>query len=373
LRADAALRRAGPGDNDAILGFMREQSMQAGLALRFERRPDYFALLAAHNPVHRTWVATVDTRIVAIASVVVRPAWVDRSIRTVAYLADLRQAAGRGSAGLWRRLAGTVLEEIRAEFGAQQLFFSILRDNRLARASILHSPLGKALHFRHLRGYCTVTLVGRIPWLHGARSGVRVRHASAADSESLRQFIDTCSRDQQLAPVFDPATWQHRLRNWPDFDIGRFLVAINAEDRITGCLAPWDSSSINRIVIESLPPGAELLRRAVNAVSRITRRPRIGIGATSHLPVAWLTHPCIPDRDPAVLAALLQVAWREMLHTRRHAALSLCLYDGDPLWRALRGMVRSAVPMDLYCVSLDPAAQGPQDTSLWPGFEGYLV
>lgn len=367
------LRRAGPDDNDAILCFMREQSMKAGLLMRFERGPDFSALLAAHSPVHRTWIATRDTRIVAVASVVARAAHVDRSIRTVAYLADLRQAEGRQAAGLWRSLAGTVLCQIREELGAQLLFFSILRDNRLARASILESPLGKKLAIRQLRGYCTVTILGRLPWPAWRARGLTVRHATPADSEPLRQFIDRQSRELQLAPVFDEQTWQHRLETWPDFGIGHFLIALDDQQRIVGCVAPWDSARINRIVIESLPARAELLRRIANAASVVTRRPKIGIGSLAYLPDVRLTHVHVEHRDPLVLAALLRVACREQLRSGRHATLSLCFYDNDPLLPALRGMICNSTPMDLYYLALDGKAAGVEDASLWPGFESYLV
>jgi len=366
-------RRAGPDDNAAILDFMREQHMQAGLSLRFDRSPSYFALLEAHSPDHRTWIATVAGRIVAVASVVVRPAYLDRSVQTVAYFADLRQAAGRKLAGLWRSLAQRVVSEVRSELGATLAFCSILRDNRLARASILESPLGSRLGLRHFFGYRTVSIVGRLPRFRGRRGEVQVRPATQGDDESLRQFVDSESRELQFAPVFDRRTWQRRIETWPDFGIDNFLMATDARGGIVGCLALWDSSSVNRIVVGALPWRAEVLRRAVNATAILTRRPRIPVGPESHLPDLCLTHLRIANRDPVVFAALLDAALRAMRRMRRHATLSLCLYDGDPLWQSLRHTIHSSVAMDLYWMPLDGAVAPPSNSALWPGFENYLV
>jgi hypothetical protein len=352
---------------------MREQSMQAGLAFRFERSPDYFALHEAHSPNHLTWIVTRRGSIVSIASAVVRPAYVDRSIRTVAYLADLRQARGRALAGIWRAVTSAVLAEIRREFGATHAYCSILRDNRLARASILESKIGEGLGFTHLRGYRAVSIVGTLPRLRRRKRSVEIRRATSSDSEALREFVDVQSRDLQFAPVFDRETWARRTLAWPDFGIGSFLVATDARRRIVGCLAPWDSSRINRIVIDTLPVRAELLRWSVNAASFVTRRPWISVGPSSRLPDVSLTHLRVENRDPDVFADLLTVAFKELLGTRRYATVSLCLYDNDPLWRALRHTVRVAVPMDLYYLALDQSTEPIRDCSLWPGFESYLV
>jgi hypothetical protein len=352
---------------------MREQSMQAGLSLRFERAPDYFALHEAHSPDHVTWLVSRRDSIVSIASVVIRPAYVDGHRRTVAYLADLRQARGRAAAGTWRTVANAALAEIRREFGATLAYCSILRDNRLARASILGSPFGKGLGFRHLRGYRTVSIVGKLPSARRRKRGIEIRRATSSDSEALREFIDAQCRELQFSPVFDRPTWVRRTEGWPGFGIGSFFIATDARRRIVGCLAPWDSSQINRIVIDALPCRAELLRWAVNAASFVTRRPWISVGPSSHLPDVSLTHLHVENRDADVFADLLTVIFRELMRTRRYATLSFCLYDGDPLWRAVRNTLRMAVPMDLYWLALDQSAEPPGNSSLWPGFESYLV
>ena len=61
------------------------------------------------------------------------------------------------------------------------------------------------------------------------------------------------------------------------------------------------------------------------------------------------------------------------MRTRRYATMSLCLFDGDPLWRALRGTFRNSVPMDLLHLPVDRRLAPPADATLWPGFEHYLA
>lgn len=366
-------RRADPDDNDAILSFMREEGMQAGMSIRFDRAPDFFALHDAHSPDNVTWVVTRQDNIVSVASVVIRPAYIDGSIGTVAYLADLRQTGGRDLAGLWRDVANAVLDEVRINYRATLTYFSILRGNHIARSSILESALGKRLGFRHLRGYRTVSIVGMLPWRRWRRRRFDIRRACHDDSEKLREFVDAQSRDLQLSPVFDPQTWQRRISTWPGFGIETFLIATDSSGDIVGCVAPWDSSAINRIVIDALPARMEVLRRIMNGLSVITRRPKISVGASKHLPDMSLTHIRVKNRDPEIFAELLTASFQEMIRTRRYATLTFCLYDEDPLWPALRNLVSTNVPMDLYCMSLDGSAKPIENNVLWPGFESYLV
>ena len=347
--------------------------MQAGMSFRFERAPDFFALHNAHNPDNATWIVTRQGRIVSTTSVVVRPAYIDGSIGTVAYLADLRQASGRGVSGLWRKVAIAVLDEIRVDYGATLAYCSILRDNRIAGSSILESRLGKQLGFGRLRGYRTVSVVGMLPWRRWGRRRFAIHRASSSDSEELREFVDAQSRDLQLSPVFDLQTWQRRITDWPGFGIEKFLIARDSRGHIVGCVAPWNSSAINRIVIDALPKRVEFLRKALNAATVFTRRPQISVGASTHLPDLCLTHIRVKDRDPKIFAELLTVAFREMIRTRSYATLTFCLYDEDPLWRALRNMIFTTVPMDLYCMSLDESAKPTLNDNLWPGFESYMV
>ena len=351
---------------------MRERSIDAGLSFRFDRSPDYFALHRAHAESHVTWLLLRRGTIVGTASAAIHDAYVDGAPLTVAYLADLRQAPDREVAGAWRAAAPAVLAELKHEFGAAFAFCSILRDNRIGLASILRTRPGQPA-LRHLAGYRTVSVVGMLPRLRRRRNNVEIRRATREDSEGLRFFADACSRRLQFSPVFDRSTWTKRTEGWPDFDIGNFYISCDRQNRIVGCLAPWDAAPINRIVIDRLPPAADAIRRAANAAAFVAGRPPIETGPGSHLKTVALSHLLIADRNPEVLTELVRAAYADLRRAGRHSIVSLCLYDGDPLAAALKGTLRFSVPMDVYYLPLDAAAGALQTSGAWPGFEHYLV
>ena len=116
------------------------------------------------------------------------------------------------------------------------------------------------------------------------------------------------------------------------------------------------------------------MRLACNAFAPLLGRPVIGRPPGAVLPDVALTHLVVPDRDPAVLAALLDVAVGECLGSGRFASVSLCLFDDDPLRPALDGYWHRDVAMDLYAMALEdgvPLPPSPGDA--FPGFEFYLA
>ncbi len=357
---------------------MRNQSMKADLQLRFDRAPNYFALHAAHSSDHETWLLSSNDQILAIASFVQRQAWVDGRIEPVIYMADLRIARRRNVAGIWRSLMPQLLNAIGARTGARLAYCSILRDNRLARQALLRSDRG-AVPFEHLHGYSTLSVVARRPWVRRLSRGVIVRRARGADEDRLRTFINEQSRETQLGPVFDQSFFSGRLEQWPEFSLENFYLAFDESEEIVGCLAPWDSSSINRIVLERVSASANAIRVLCNLLTPLTRRPRIETGPSSAMPDIALTHVFVRDRSAHVLAALLDVAQHDIFSSRRHATISLCLYDDDPLWNALGAYWYVSVPMDIYCVGIgvgdgvQGVGQLHSSRRRFPGFEGYLV
>jgi len=358
---------------------MRGRSMQAGMSLRFDRSPDYFALHNAHSSDHVTWLLRRDEQIHGIGSFVYRRGWVNGEIHPIVYMADLRLSRNRFVAGRWRSLMREILAAAHHANGAKLAYCSILRDNKAGHQALLRAKGDPATQFEHLRGYSNVSIVARKPWALSSADNRRVRRARSEDQSLLRDFVARQSQATQFGPVFDSAAWIRRLNVWPDFGVENFYLAFDESDELVGCLAPWDSSAINRIVLDRLPQSAEIVRRVCNALTPITGRPRVHTGPGTFLPDISLTHVFVENRSAEVLATLLDSALRDIFSAGRHATVSLCVYDDDPLWAALKRYWYVAVPMDLFWVDAEAMAAGSVRESIvpghdnFPGFESYLV
>lgn len=367
------LRRARREDSDAIIAFQVRHAMQTELGMHFDRSPDFFALLDAHSPTHETWLLLDDGAIKGVGSIVVRDGYLGGKPEPVAYLGDLRVTPHRIASRIWAAALQRQLAELREQLGVRFAYGCIVRSNRLAHASLLRSRRPDLPGLIHWRGYSNVSILARKPWRSRTHC-FQVRRAGPGDEETIRAFLDAESRAQLGGVVFDAPTWRRRLTSWPEFGVERCYLAFDPRGRLVGCLAPWDMRALKRIVLHRMSSGLGLLRHGLNLIAPLLGKPRIGAGASSFLPDVYLTHVAIQGRRSDVLSALLDSAYEDIARTRRYATMSLCLYDADPLWDALRPYWHVAVPMDLYAISLDGAyderaLHGPE----FPGFEIYLV
>ena len=353
------IRRATRDDNAAILDFYSRHAMQAEVGLRFDRAPDFFGLLDAHSPTHETLIVEYEGAIRAAGTVVLRPAYVGRRVVKAAYLGDLYIPPHRAVSAVWPGAFQRFLQTLRSEAGVEFIYSCVIRDNRLAHASLVKPRRPDRAAFTHWRGYSNVSILARKPWAR-RRTLVKVRRAAESDAEQLRNFLNEQSQQTAGGVVFDAPTWQHRLTSWPGFGLESFHVAENDHGRILGCLAPYDFSEMKRIVLLN----STLSLQAVKWIYNLFCRPRI----ESVLPNVYLTHVAIRDRNADVFAALLDAAYQDLARTQKYATVSMCLYDRDSLWNALGPYWHVAVPMDLYTLSgLQPEAD------VYPGFEIYLV
>ncbi len=368
------IRRAQPDDNSRILDFQTRHAMQGSLPLRFDRSPDYFALLRCHAPHHEVWCAEdAGGAFRGMASLVVRDGYLDGAARPVAYLGDLRVSPDRQLSREWRGAVRERLAALRDEAGVDHAYCCMIRDNRLAVQSLARSRREDRLGFVHWRGYRNVSVFAQRGLSGAPRTapGVRIVEARPHHADALRALLDAESRAQAFGAVFDADELARRLDTWPAFGIESFLLALDARGAALGCVAPWDASVIKRIVLERLPASLRAVRAAFNGLAPWLGRPRIAAPGEP-LGDVYLTHLQVRGRDPSIFAALIDAAWQRVRD--RHALMQLCLYDDDPLWAAMARYRFAATTMDLYTLPTAPAGAPPAGLgAAVPGFEIYLV
>lgn len=368
------IRRAAAVDNERILAFQAEHAMQGSLPLRFDRGPDYFGLLNCHSQDHRTWLAQAEdgAPLKGLASLVVRPGYLQGVAQPVAYLGDLRATPNRQLSRSWMDFVQVQLAELGRADGVRHAYCCLIRDNLLARRSLLTGSRRNKLGFTHWHGYSNISIYSARSLSGPANpAGLRIVRASAEHLEALCAFLDKESREQPFGSVFSQEEFSRRLQTWPDFGIASFMLALDRPGNIVGCVAPWDASSIKRIVLERLPPNLQAARLGFNLLSPFLGRPPIA-AAGQALNEMYLTHVQISKRDPAIFSLLLDAVWRSI--RRDCALLQLCLFDGDPLWRSMQRFRFADIAMDLYTLATRQADNPPADLAgRIPGFEIYLV
>ena len=192
LAGQARVRLATPEDNDQILAFFQHMTMKVrGLALRYDRSPNYFAHLQHQG---RRQVVVLffyaDGALGGVAALGLNPVFVAGQVQWAGYFSDLRigPALGRILGRHWAEFFAQCLRHLQtlAEPDACRfLYFAVLDQNQGALRSIARNRT--PMTARALIKYESVNLLARVPLLW--RVGLGVRRGS---SRCARQPWRTC-------------------------------------------------------------------------------------------------------------------------------------------------------------------------------------
>ena len=256
-------RLATPEDNPRILAFFDRAPMGASaFAVQYQRAPDFFHLLRWQSDRSHVFI-TVDERgaVRSMATVSLRPGWVDDRPTTVGYLGDLRVAFDRASIRRWRRFYGELLAcapEIEELADCTHWYTAVIDDNRLARLAIGHERAGAPVHVP-LAAFTMRNLVARLPGFRPRLPrGWRVRSAAAGDAARIDDFFE---RENRALPLGFRAELGRRLARWDGLSLGDFLV-VEDGDELLACAAPWSPAAAKRTVVSRVPVPLALAGRA---------------------------------------------------------------------------------------------------------------
>lgn len=373
-RTDLVVRPATAADNLARCELFARITMDADLVLSVDRRPDFDALYALQTDRWTCWVGEADGQLQGMGTILVRDGYVGGAPTKVGYLGDLRIAPGMQGRGLLPRFYGPALRTCVDDTGAQVFLTAVIASNSAAIAA-LTGPKAAA------RGIPPYTLLRRfrIRAVHSTvprrrrRTGYTVRRATHTDIPTLAAFLDADGRARPYGYAMSEAELRRRLAVWPGLGIGDFLLAEDAAGGLAGCLAVWDAAAVKRTIVQAYRGRMRAVRAGYNIAATLLRFPPLP-AAGGRLAYRYVTHQAIPSGDPAVMAALLDVAYADLRRSGQ-AFLSACVWEADPLAEAYRGFVTTDLPTHLYAVT-PPGAPVPAPVPAEappPGFEMALV
>lgn len=364
---------ADSADSETLAALFARVTMDSDVVLSIDRHPDFHALYRLQSNDWECWAAEVDNEIRGMATLLVRPGYIAGRQAAVGYLGDLRAAPGSRAAPLLGEFYGSLLENMAQRTGAAVFLTSVIASNAMAIRALTGPGAAR-------RGIPPYTLLSRfrIRSVHATlariprRTGYFVRRATTSDTAALATFLDADGRDRPYGHVFAGGELQRRLATWPELCIEDFLMAEDKSGDLVGCLAVWDPVAVKRTRVTAYRGRMGKVQRHYNRAARLLRfTPLPSVGAT--LPYSYVTHLAIPSQDPAVMAALLDVAYQSIRRTNQ-CFLSAFVLDDDPLSSAYRGFVTTDLEAHLYGVTPIgnpiPHALGRFER---PGFEMALV
>jgi hypothetical protein len=351
-------------DNASILKFLKSiPTTTSEIVFRFERKPDYFRYLRYQS--RKPFVFTFhndDGSLGGVASLCLKNLFFKGQMASMIYMSDVRMSPSlsRRTRIDWRAWYSDIVRHAHEieEFNHPQFLFTLVMDGN--EAPLRAFARGKSdVVYEHFAAYQTVNILGRRPWVKGAKQAWKIRRAEAEDLPALRTFLHKQNVERPLGHHFTLDPWEHdgppvdelqrRLNVWDDFGLDSFVIAENSQGRIVGCVAPWSFDRGRRLIVENLPQHLRILGSAMPVLGR----PRIANGKS--LQVLNLTHLEVDselrsETRQSVFASMVDHIW-QLPEMKDYHILSLADFEGETLLPALSNYIVQKTPASLYSVT----------------------
>lgn len=244
------LEIAGPELEGELSAFYKNFSQTGLVEIRVDRFGQYTAPYDIQGEQHLTYVLREKQQIEGTASFVIRDVLLENKIRTVAFGRDLRISSNRRAILEWGRHFLPVMGEVSQTFNAKYLFSVLsLSDVQTLNAFIRPRTLKRPFPHYHLyRRFYLTSLHGRVPWAKNPLPHLKIKHGSPANLDALIYYVVQKSRQRDLATSWDADSFLNKVNNWKNLDLSHFILAMDQQDNIVGCVAPWSSVGIQEII-----------------------------------------------------------------------------------------------------------------------------
>lgn len=245
-----SLRIATPEDSAQLVQFHKEFLRPGQVDLKVDRCQNYFLPYEIHGEQHLTYIFEQERKIEGTASFVVRDVILDGKVKTVCFGRDLRISNNRQTVLEWHKHYLPVLEEIFKQFNCKYMFSMISQNDLQALNAFIRPRPSRRLLPRYylFRRFNMVSIHGKFPWAENPLPHLRIKHAQDHHKDALIYYISQKSRQKELATVWDASSFEDKLERWENLNLSDFLIAMDKEDNIVGCVAPWSSQGVQELI-----------------------------------------------------------------------------------------------------------------------------
>jgi hypothetical protein len=327
-------RLATPADDPDLRWMLRESPFPGRIQVTFEREPNFFLAGPIEGDIHQTIVAreTETGNVAGILSRAVREVYVNGQVLPLGYISQMRVAPKYRASPRANIKMGEAIEQLDKDGRAPFNLISIIDDNLPAKhfltAGLPHLPV-----LREFARYHTLALYTRrprrslsLPW------NLHLERGSAERLPAILDCLERNGRRYQLSPRWTAETLC-QPEHTPGLCPANFWLAVDGE-KVLGCVAFWDQSSVKQTVIHSYSGWMGTFRPAINILSWLLGMP--------HLPAprqpfrfGFASHLAADDDDPQVYTALLRQVYNHAVE-RRDSYLMIGLAERHPFYPLVR-------------------------------------
>lgn len=345
---------ARPEDSWDLKQFFKEFHVGDILEFSIDRPDDFFLPYDIHSDKHITYVLRDEKNnaIQGVATFIIQNVWLGNRLQTVGIARDLRILPTRQAILSWGNFFQPVLDEIRKGYDVDH-FFSVLN---MSEAKVLNTFIRPRHHKRpwpryHLfRRFNLVSLHGILPGTHNPLPHMRIKKVDNNWHDSLMYYIVQKKQNKELSQIYDRASLENFIGRWKNLSLNDFYIALDGNDNIVGCVAPWSAANVQEIIPYKYNREAHNFRQFLKfgkmfGWTRTLTKPVPRLKREAPLNFRYLT--CFLADNEDIFESLL---WRVYHEIHPYEFMVYTQMRADLHMRPPGGWVSARFPYGLYCL-----------------------
>lgn len=349
---------AQPKDNEPLIKFLQQSPVPGLVDLSIARQDSFFKIYDIQSKDYDTFIIKDENdNVHGVFTLLFREAMIDDVPQIIGYTTDLRLGVQREALVTWARNFLPLMQESMHKRSCKYMFSILSSGQSFLKARAVDRQIPR---YQLLRRFDIVTINGRIPYLTGPLPTLKVRAGQKKDLDALAGFIRLKSKGRPLAYSFAGNEFEKMIYAWPGFDISNFLIAFDSLDNIVGCVAPWDSSLLQKYYVINYH-GSIVGYRKIFYMGSLLGISRQLPAKNRPLNFKFLSHLYVNNHD--IFQTLLYHAYKQC---RKKEFLTYVQFEGDIILSVPKYFISWSAPFGLYNLGAPEMNRSLQPSPLLP-------
>lgn len=306
-------------DNQQLIDLTASSGMTGEIALRIDRKPDFFKLLSMRGK-SKVFVAVDDNTIIGSLCVSLQSVYIGEQIFPIQYIGDFKVAESYRNKGIGLQLCNELANYL-ISIGADLAFLNVSKGNNKPVSFFKNRP--NIPDFENI-GYFTIhQFIGKKR--KAFHSHYKIEPTPVTDA--LIKFLNEHYSKYELGSVIT----KEKLE-------GANIFTIQHKANIIAAMCLMDTMNVKQNVATKLPWKMKYLVRVINAFNRIS-----GISKMPSLnePVRmmYIKYLAVNNREKQLVKLLVNYA-RNIVYENSYSFVSIGLHQKDPLNTCFSGLLQ---------------------------------
>ncbi len=310
-------RIAAPEDNQQLINLTAAAGMTGDIALRIDRKPDFFKLLEMRGET-RVFVALDDDKIVGSLCVSLQQVYVGGHVYPLQYIGDFKVAEGYRNKGIGLQLCDNMADYVISN-DADLAFLNVAKGNDKPVSFFRNRP--NVPDFDNIGIFKIHQFIGRK--LKNFSAGYTIQMTEVTDE--ILSFLNVHSGKYELGPVIT----KEKLENVD-------VYKVEHDNEIIAAMCLVDTMDVKQNVVTRISPKMQLLLKAMNLYTGIMGMSKM---PTVNQPVKmmYIKYLAVNKADTKLVKFLINYA-RDIAYRKSYSYISIGLHEKDPLHNCFKGL-----------------------------------